>query len=628
MTRPGVLKSITQPLLIGLLAWLAIGRMAAAARADEGTTSTATARITRHPISIIEADVYVNRFKTTMRLRCFADDLELLQTIEPDDTGHYDVEELRQATRDHAEFLAERIQVLDRDGHAFPVKIVEVVDMDLPPEGIDSGQLMNYSLGFVFEYAYDEPPEFLTFQQNVVDENFVFPSELKMLVKQAGSETPYGLSMRPGEPQTIAFDWDRPPLSQEASEQEWEEWFDAQREKNLGITSYSSLYSFIYITDYEVRVETLIPLASLATMVELEHADDAFLAIDEQDAAAERIKEEFRTGNPVKINDRVVEPRIDRIDFYGLDLRDFAMQAERRPVSLANGRVGIIASYPTNGTPHTVSITWDKFNNAMPNVDAIIFAFEKTDKAQFSRFLSNNTYEWTNPGRPPLPTVAAIDAREFQRPMWEIPVPSTALAAMGVLLGAAAIWGRRLRWILAAMAVVAGITGLATYSLGHVVVPDPLHAAPRVDEAQADELFGTMLANLFRAMDYFRESDIYDALAVSVDGPLLRQLYLEFHQSLVVKEQGGAVSRIDEVNFDDGEVAESSDGPQPAPPGFAYRCRWNVVGTIEHWGHIHQRTNHYQALFTVEPRGDAWKITSMQMEEIEPGQVRTSLRKF
>ena len=62
------------------------------------------------------------------------------------------------------------------------------------------------------------------------------------------------------------------------------------------------------------------------------------------------------------IDGETIQPAFDRIDFYGLDLRDFAMQAEKRPVSMANGRVGIIMSYRTNGTPQTVDVTWEKFN--------------------------------------------------------------------------------------------------------------------------------------------------------------------------------------------------------------------------------------------------------------------------
>jgi hypothetical protein len=71
--------------------------------------------------------------------------------------------------------------------------------------------------------------------------------------------------------------------------------------------------------------------------------------------------------------------------------------------------------------------------------------------------------------------------------------------------------------------------------------------------------------------------------------------------------------------------------PFSAPPGadsrsFRYCCRWTVAGTVEHWGHIHARTNEYEALFTVEPRHNAWKITHLQVMSEKRLKFETSLR--
>ena len=122
--------------------------------------------------------------------------------------------------------------------------------------------------------------------------------------------------MKPDQPETFRFDWDKPLPDSESSDTEWESWFEQQREKTLGIASYSSVYSFIYITNYEVRHEVLIPLASLNTFFDIERAESGFLDIPEQDVAAERIKTLFSIGNPVEIDNVKVDPVFDRIDFY------------------------------------------------------------------------------------------------------------------------------------------------------------------------------------------------------------------------------------------------------------------------------------------------------------------------
>ena len=147
----------------------------------------------------------------------------------------------------------------------------------------------------------------------------------------------------------------------------------------------------------------------------------------------------------------------------------------------------------------------------------------------------------------------------------------------------------------------------------------------QLDNEQANAVFGRLHKNMFRAFDYRDESSIYDALATSIDGPMLEDTYLKIRKSLEMQEQGGAVSRIDEVQVVEGEKIAA---PNLKGPDFGYRCRWNLIGTVEHWGHIHQRTNRYDAVFDVELVDDSWKITDMQITNEEPGQVKTSLRTF
>jgi hypothetical protein len=53
-----------------------------------------------------------------------------------------------------------------------------------------------------------------------------------------------------------------------------------------------------------------------------------------------------------------------------------------------------------------------------------------------------------------------------------------------------------------------------------------------------------------------------------------------------------------------------------------------VAGTVEHWGHVHERQNRFAAVFTVEPESGFWKITAMNIEDQQQMSQKTSLRKF
>lgn len=151
-------------------------------------------------------------------------------------------------------------------------------------------------------------------------------------------------------------------------------------------------------------------------------------------------------------------------------------------------------------------------------------------------------------------------------------------------------------------------------------IPTKQNAA---DDAARAALAETLLRNVYRGFDYRSESDVYDALARSVQGDLLTDLYLKIKQGLIMQEQGGAVARVKEV-----KVTKAEPVPGKTKDGFAERVTWQVEGTVEHWGHIHTRVNEYTADLSIVPTRGAWKINSMDV--VKQSQVRSavSLRKL
>ncbi len=593
-----------------LLAWMMVVVGAAASWADE------------HPVSIITADIYVNRFKATMQLKFFAEDLTLIQGLEPNDKGLYDRASIDKTFAIHREYLLRNIQLRGLDGNLITGKIVDVNDSDIPADGIEQAQLMNFSLGMVIEYSFEQPPEVLTISQDVADPDFLFPSEMKVLIKQAGIDAPQASMLKPATPETFRFDWTSAPLSDSTPEKDWQKWFDEQREKDLGISSYSSTYSFLYITRHEVRHEILVPLASLSE-IKFKNKDAAFLEIDEQDAIKPEIEKYFVEGNPIQIDGISVKPLVERIDFYGADVRDFVRLAARQRVSVANGRVGVMLSFATKGTPNEIRLTWNRFSESLKNVEVVVFPFDKAEKTKFARYLPENQYVWKNPGTPPLPKLTEVE--RIGKPISQPALFFLAGAAACLLAGLGGIFTRRSTLSITAVVACAACAGFG-WQAQRSQWPPLIWPRETIAPHTAQEIFRQLHKNIFRAFDYHADTDIYDALAASVDGPLLRELNLQIQERLKMADQGGAKSRIDEVNFLDGNIDESAT--KALSRGFAYRCKWNLVGSVEHWGHIHQRSIVYEALFEVEPRDRAWKITSMDITHEEPPQIKISVRRL
>jgi hypothetical protein len=246
-----------------------------------------------------------------------------------------------------------------------------------------------------------------------------------------------------------------------------------------------------------------------------------------------------------------VKPKLERLDFYGVDFKDFAMRAEARRLSAWTARVGAILTYSTKGAPGHVELKWTLFNNEMLAARAVIFAYDKGSR--FTFYPRAPIFQWDNPGAPPLPAVSAIATGEKSR------------------------------------------------------------------EAVAESL----LRNVYRAFDYYSESDIYDALARSVQGDLLADLYLKIRQGLIMQEQGGAVARVQEV-----KVVKTEPAVGKSKNGFAERVTWQVEGTVEHWGHIHTRVNEYSADLEIEPAGSAWKITALNVSRQSQVKSAVLLRKL
>ncbi len=599
-----------------------------------GTEAAGAAR--KHPISITQIDAFVDKSRLTLRCSFYGDDLEMLYDIWPDEeTGLYDSGELRESFDLHAEFLLENIEIVDAAGNRLTGKLVEKGPFEIPEAGIQSSDLMEYLLTLTFEYPYDEPPEFLTFRHDINDPNFTRPAEVSLIVKQTGSDVPYSANMKPRTPETVRFDWNQ-PLSKTATGDELRDWFDRQREETLGITSYGGVYVFVYVTPHETRQEVLIPLAILASEVRLAQADPSYLEVEEQKAAIPAIKEFFSSGNPLSINGETVSPRFDRIDFGGLDIRDFALRRDPVRVSMANGRVGVIMAYPTRKLPDRVEYSWNRFNQKfLRDVDVVAITPQGTERAEFSFYLADNRWSWQNPGMPPLPPIVEVAAKDQLIDEVRTPLPLVSIvcgfAAVVVMLSSL-LTGFRSRHL--AILVVPLVIAAATWQVRYPVRL-PGAEPPRMTPEQGEQIFDELLLNMFRAFDYSGEEDVYDALAASTSGPMLREVYLKMRKSLEIQEQGGSVATIDKVEILDGRLADElvvvtaeNESEPLESPDFAWRSRWNLSGTVEHWGHIHRRTNQYEAVFNVRNVDGQWKFTGYRTIDEKQGPVVRSIRKF
>jgi hypothetical protein len=279
--------------------------------------------------------------------------------------------------------------------------------------------------------------------------------------------------------------------------------------------------------------------------------------------------------------------------------------------------------YPTKGRPKQVAMVWELYpqdpiraasGGALGAILAELDAYAESQLVMFTP--EEPEVIWHAPGKPiqqrVQPVVAAVEPTR-------IPIPLLSLAVM-VFWAVCVLWLRfasiwpRVRRSTFCFSLVPIAIAVCCHNVLAVPVAAPWGENVRLPDArEATDIFTALHRNVYRAFDYKTESDIYDVLSQSVAGDLLDRVYNEVYQSLIMRDQGGAVARVHSVDVLDTELVSAGRLPDSNRAAFKIRSRWQVYGVVTHWGHFHSRTNEYEALYTVAQLEDKWKITGIEV---------------
>jgi hypothetical protein len=392
-----------------------------------------------------------------------------------------------------------------------------------------------------------------------------------------------------GVEETLNLDWEDP-------------WFSQFENRNLRRQFFAPISAFLYVEPYEVRKEIVLRPKDLQQWVDLGLTGKDTIRVEEQDALKRQVVEFLRDRNAVTIDGEAVEGYVDRVHFIYRNLRTSGVIDPPQDMDVITATLGVIFTYPVNGLPDSVAMTWELFNERIPVVPSAA-----TDEAGSLPYIlrpDDDVLRWQNfLTNPTVPTLVEVTSPPRFRLAF---VLAAVIGAVGLLVLIARHWrdvmGRRLPPRSAVAAVVASLVILGL-SL-------PRAMGWSVAGEQAEEVMGGLLRNVYLAFDYRAEDQIYDILERSVGGELLTDIYLETRRSLELENQGGARAKVKEV-----EILEADYRPADGGAGFESHLVWNVVGSVGHWGHIHRRTNQYEARFTVRAVDGVWKITRLVLLE-------------
>jgi hypothetical protein len=396
-------------------------------------------------------------------------------------------------------------------------------------------------------------------------------------------------------PETLRLDWRDP-------------WYSAFENPDLQRHHRAPLMTFLYIEPYEVRFEMLIRLKALASWMSLEVQNPLHIDAAEQARLREQIGQFFLQYKQVQIDGAPAHSILDRVEFVRATPQGIQPLVAAERLTFHTALVGVILAYITPGLPREVTVDWTFFNDQITSVPSTIIdpvgqlPYDVTPAQptlRWTNLLANYNYQATS-----IEAIAAQAAEQLDIPVLSILVGLAAILLFGV--------GRYLGLIgvyrIATVAVIL-VIAVAVWPFGRLSVRHPLAAPYTLPEVEAILILQGLLQNTYRAFDFRAENDIYDKLAVSVTGDLITDIYLQNRKRLEMAEQGGARARVEDVQL--------LDATQSGSPGqrqrLTFKCTWRITGTVNHWGHTHQRRNQYEAMITIQPIEQTWKMVALDL---------------
>ena len=357
---------------------------------------------------------------------------------------------------------------------------------------------------------------------------------------------------------------------------------------------------YLSITDEETKLvfELDVPTFLMPPLADLALGDELPVLADRR-AALERFLGE---QCPLLIDGLVVAPIVSNLSFLELE------EAPHQDDMLDFLSARVVLRYPLKTPPARIDMTWAIFAEEPPGVDEAEHSVDDLlavspyallgGRQSFVIFTpAEPQFVWHRPNTlPPMPVIA-----EPAIPPWRMPksVPiACAFLGIGLLLP------RRKACYIGSLAALFAAAAFACWP----AVEPPAPPLPSSEMAAAH--FAQLHANIYRAFDYDEQEAVYDALAQSVHGALLERLYIEIYESLILRDEGGVVAKVQKV--DTKSIVPRLPLANSANAVIEVDCVWQVHGYVRHWEHTHRRVNEYAATYAMRRTDDTWKITAAQ----------------
>jgi hypothetical protein len=369
----------------------------------------------------------------------------------------------------------------------------------------------------------------------------------------------------------------------------------------------SNVQAYLYMEPYTCRVECLVWMPTALGMLGLPAGTEMVLPDTVKQQVLEKARAEAAPWCVLRIDGVEVKPERQGMEVLkGMPGASDQIKPDES-IAVMDAMLGLSWEFAAPATVGQVELEWRGFRGEVQTVPVTVI-YGPTMEAGIFLTPKAPSSVWKNEGRlppaPPLAQVPMVDA------VW-VNLPLAAIVS-GVVAVIALVWiwrSRRPGLLRVTRPIAFAVMGCG---IAWTILPNKwsarLSSGKTPTQEEAGKILDALLRNTYRAFDQSNESAIYDVLARSVHGPLLEKLYLQTVRALTLEGMDGTRVKVT-------DMAVNIDRVLPSGEGFIAEGQWTALGTVGHWGHMHQRTNRYTARLTLEPIGNAWKITGLEVLE-------------
>lgn len=374
------------------------------------------------------------------------------------------------------------------------------------------------------------------------------------------------------------------------------------------------VHGYVYVEPFELRKEFAIRLRAFPEWT----AGAPLEGTLDKARQAKILYEIAKTLNescPLEVDGTPLKLGLDSIRFVRVEAEAGVLPDERTEIPVREAQIAARFASAMKGYPNEVAIHWNLFA-ADPSVRALLSFVSAAGRTAVYPTRANPTQKWLVAKKKDAGELLPVPALQLAKPAASVRVPFFTVV-FGMLAVVCGLAGRVAHGNPKVFAGTASalflILALAAWAVAGMPWRSSNPEIPLVAEKDADALVHALLRNIYASFDYRDESQIYDTLALSVQGNLLEKIYLEVRRGLELEGQGGPRVKINHIDLRSCQMEPAENG------GLRADAEWVAVGDITHWGHIHTRLNKYRAWLTLQPVDSTWKVTDIEI--VEEGRI-------